>query len=153
MQASVVDDCIAGAVRLKAEVVSEDERESDRRRILNFGHTIGHAIEAETAYVRLLHGEAVAWGMLAATRLAELLSLLGSVEAERIARVIQSYGPLPAVDDLDPDRLLARLAGDKKTVQGKIHFVLPVAIGEVRVVADVPAGLIRQAMRDALGRT
>jgi 3-dehydroquinate synthase len=153
MQASVVDDCIAGAVRLKAEVVSEDERESDQRRILNFGHTIGHAIEAETAYVRLLHGEAVAWGMLAATRLAELLSLLGSVEAERIARVIQSYGPLPAVDDLDPDRLLARLAGDKKTVQGKIHFVLPVAIGEVRVVADVPAGLIRQAMRDALGRT
>ena len=71
MQPDAVDELIAAAVRIKAEVVSADEREGDLRRILNFGHTIGHAIEAETEYVRMLHGEAVAWGMLAATRLAE----------------------------------------------------------------------------------
>ncbi len=91
------DRLIAAAVGIKAEVVTADEREGDLRRILNFGHTIGHAIEAETAYVRLLHGEAVAWGMLAATRLAELTGTLKSEEAERIARVICSYGPLPAI--------------------------------------------------------
>ncbi len=95
MEAAVVDDLIAAAVKIKAEVVTADEREGDLRRILNFGHTVGHAIEAETEYVRLLHGEAVAWGMLAATRLAELLSMLGSGVAERIRRTICHYGPLP----------------------------------------------------------
>jgi 3-dehydroquinate synthase len=76
LQPAVTDQLIAAAVKIKAEVVTADEREGDLRRILNFGHTIGHAMEAETAYIRLLHGEAVAWGMLAATRLAELTGTL-----------------------------------------------------------------------------
>jgi 3-dehydroquinate synthase len=141
---------IAAAVRIKAEVVTADEREGDLRRILNFGHTIGHAIEAETAYVRLLHGEAVAWGMLAATRLAELTGTLKGTEADRIARVIWSYGPLPAISDLQPDRLLTRLFSDKKTMQGKIHFVLPTTIGAVKVMSGIESALIRQAAAEAL---
>jgi 3-dehydroquinate synthase len=147
---AVTDQLIAAAVRIKAEVVTADEREGDLRRILNFGHTIGHAIEAETAYVRLLHGEAVGWGMLAATRLAELTGTLHGDEADRIARVIGSYGPLPAMTDLHPDRLLARLASDKKTLQGKVHFVLPTTIGEVKVMSGIDPALIRQAIVEAL---
>lgn len=150
LESAVTDRLIAAAVRIKAEVVTADEREGDLRRILNFGHTLGHAIEAETAYVRLLHGEAVAWGMLAATRLAELTHTLNSETANHIARVICSYGPLPAIDDLDANRLLARLSSDKKTMQGKIHFVLPTTIGAVTVMSGIDPSLIRQAAMEAL---
>jgi 3-dehydroquinate synthase len=146
----VIDELSASAVRIKAEIVSADERESDLRRILNFGHTIGHAIEAETEYVRFLHGEAIAWGMLAATRLSELLGMLKGETADHIRNVICRYGPLPSAKDLDPGNLIARLAGDKKTLQGKIHFVLPTAIGEVKVVSGIDAGVIRQAILDSL---
>ena len=150
LKPGVTDQLIAAAVNIKAEVVTADEREGDLRRILNFGHTIGHAIEAETAYVRLLHGEAVAWGMLAATRLAELTGTLTGADADRIARVITSYGPLPTIGDLQPDRLLARLSLDKKTLQGKVHFVLPTSIGAVKVMSGIDSALIRQAAAEAL---
>jgi 3-dehydroquinate synthase len=146
----IIDLLIAAAVRIKAEVVSADERESDLRRILNFGHTIGHAIEAETEYVKFLHGEAIAWGMLVATRLAELESMLPETDAKRIARVVCAFGPLPAARDLDPDRLVARLGSDKKTMQGKVHFVLPTRIGEVKVISGIDSTVIRQAIVDSL---
>jgi 3-dehydroquinate synthase len=149
MKPDVVDNLIAAAVRIKAEVVSADERESDLRRILNFGHTIGHAIEAETAYVRFLHGEAVAWGMLAATRIAELVGGLSVNDADRIKRVICRYGPLPSAKDLDPDHLMTRFASDKKTLQGKAHFVLPTRIGEVEIVSGIEPALIRKAIVDS----
>jgi 3-dehydroquinate synthase len=150
MKPSVVDEIIAAAVRIKAEVVSADEKESDLRRILNFGHTIGHAIEAETAYSRFLHGEAVALGMLAATRLAELVGLLDGNEAVRIQKTICAYGPIPPADDLSRDRLIKKLGSDKKTLGGKVHFVLPTAIGNVKVVPGVEETLIRQAMSESL---
>lgn len=145
-----VDELISAAVRIKAEVVSADERESDLRRILNFGHTIGHAIETETEYVRFLHGEAIAWGMLAATRLAELCRMLPADDATRVKRVICRYGPLPPAGDLNPDRLLARLASDKKTLHGKVHFVLPVEVGTVKIVSGIDAATVRQAIVDSL---
>lgn len=150
MDREIVDQLISAAVRIKAEVVSADEREGDLRRILNFGHTVGHAIEAETAYVQFLHGEAIAWGMLAATRLAELLGSLDADSAIRIRRTICRYGPLPSANQLDPDRLIARLASDKKTLQGKMHFVLPTAIGEVKIVSGIDTGVIRRAIIESL---
>jgi 3-dehydroquinate synthase len=149
-QRQLVDQLIAGAVRIKAEVVSADERESDLRRILNFGHTIGHAIEAETRYERFLHGEAVAWGMLAATKLATFLGTLDEGSADRIAKTICRYGPLPPAKDLDPDHLIGRLGSDKKTLQGKVHFVLPTAIGSVIVKTGIPEDAIRRAIIEAL---
>lgn len=148
-QPDLVVDVIAAAVRIKAQVVSADERESDLRRILNFGHTVGHAIEAETGYIRFLHGEAVAWGMLVATRLAELLSLLAAREADRIRQLICRYGPLPSAADLDADLLIARLANDKKTLQGRVHFVLPTEIGSVQIVSGIDPPIIRQAISSA----
>ncbi len=146
----LVDRLIAAAVRIKAEVVSADERESGLRRILNFGHTIGHAIEAETEYKRFLHGEAIAWGMLAATRLSELTGTLEETAAERIRRTICRYGPLPCVQDLDHKKLISRLNSDKKTLKGKVHFILPSAIGVVKVISGIPDDVIRRAMADAL---
>lgn len=147
---AAVDGIISAAVKIKAEVVSADERESDLRRILNFGHTVGHALESETDYVRFLHGEAIAWGMLAATRLAELCAMLPESESKRIQKVICRYGPLPRANDLDPERLIARLTSDKKTLQGKIHFVLPVKVGAVKIVSGIDTTLIRQSIADSL---
>lgn len=153
LEADVVDELIAGAVRIKAEVVTADEREGGLRRILNFGHTIGHAIEAETEYVHMLHGEAVAWGMLAATRLAALANTLDQASAERIAAAISLYGPIPDVKHLSPDNLLSRLANDKKTLQGKVHFVLPTEIGAVKVVSGLDPALVRSAILQAFAST
>jgi len=145
-----VDRIIADAVRIKAEVVTADEREGDLRRILNFGHTVGHALEADTQYQRFLHGEAVAFGMHAATVLAERVVELAPSEAVRIHSVIRSYGPIPTLAGISALNLFARLAADKKTVQGKVHFVLPVKIGEVKVVTGVDDRAVIDAIEVAL---
>ena len=145
-----VDRIIADAVRIKAEVVTADEREGDLRRILNFGHTVGHALEADTQYQRFLHGEAVAFGMHAATALAERVVELAPSQAARIHSVIRSYGPIPTLAGISASSLFARLAADKKTVQGKVHFVLPVRIGEVKVVTGVDDRAVMDAIEVAL---
>ena len=147
----MVDRMIADSVRIKAEVVSGDEKEGDLRRILNFGHTFGHALEAETDYSRFLHGEAVAWGMKAAALLAENG---GNAAVPRIARRLCSasipMGRSRRSIGIDPARLAARLKSDKKTVQGKIHFVLPERIGAVRITADVDQQQVLKAIEKAL---
>lgn len=149
---SVVDHIVSAAVRIKAEVVSEDERESGLRRILNFGHTIGHALEAETSYVRFLHGEAVAFGMVAAARIATRAAGLSASEAERIAGLVASYGEIPSLEGIDPERLFARLGSDKKTLQGRVHFVLPERIGTVKVVSGVPKSDVIEAIEWAVDK-
>ena len=146
----IVERIIAAAVRIKAEVVSADEREGDLRRILNFGHTFGHALEAETEYSRLLHGEAVAWGMRAATILAQRSRMLAAADAAAIQSVIENYGPIPSLAGVSATNVAARLRSDKKTVQGKIHFVLPVGIGKVRIVSDIGPGLALECIESAL---
>jgi len=146
-----VEEMIAESVRIKAEVVSADERESDLRRILNFGHTIGHALEAETGYARFLHGEAVSFGMQAAVRLAERAGLLSGEEGRRILDTIGRYGPIPALDGISAEALLNRLRTDKKTVRGNVHFVLPEKIGQVRIVTGIDDGVVRSAIEAALG--
>jgi len=145
-----VDRMIAEAVRIKAEVVSADEREGDLRRILNFGHTFGHALEAETGYSRFLHGEAVAYGMQAAVHLARSLGLLESATAARIIETIRRYGPIPSLEGITAERIAARLLYDKKTIQGRVHFVLPLEIGRVKIVSDVDDAAVLAAARAAL---
>ena len=149
-QPDAVDRIIADSVRMKAEVVSSDEREGDQRRILNFGHTFGHALEAETGYTRFLHGEAVAWGMRAAVYLGEMTGHTPAEDSVEILEMIEAYGPIPPVDGIPAANLLARLVHDKKTVQGKVHFVLPVRIGEVTVVSGIPEKLVLEAIQAAL---
>ncbi len=146
----VVDRMICDSVRIKAEVVSGDEKEQGRRRILNFGHTFGHALEAETGYSQFLHGEAVAWGMKAATLLSEMEHLLSAGDKQEILRCVDAYGPLPSVNGIDPTRIAARLKSDKKTVKGKIHFVLPERIGAVKITAEVQERFVAAAIEEAL---
>jgi 3-dehydroquinate synthase len=145
-----VDQIIADAVRMKAEVVSADEREGGLRRILNFGHTFGHALEAETGYTRFLHGEAVAWGMRAATHLARLAGCLAEADAAAILGAIALYGPIPPLGGIAAENLFGRLVMDKKTVRGDVHFVVPERIGQVKVISGVEDGLVREAIRLAL---
>ena len=147
----VVDHIVGEAVRIKAEVVSADERENGLRRILNFGHTFGHALEAETHYTRFLHGEAVSWGMRAATHLASGLGLAAASDCEAILQTLDSYGPIPPLDGISGAAIQARLLKDKKTIQSRIHFVLPVRIGEVKVISDVPVPAVAAAIAAALG--
>jgi 3-dehydroquinate synthase len=146
----VLDRIIAESVRIKAEVVSADEKEGDLRRILNFGHTVGHALEAETRYERFLHGEAVAFGMNAATQLASMVGLLDTPTRDSILRTVSMYGPIPSLDGIAANALFRRLVSDKKTIQGKVHFVLPEAIGKVRVMAGVAEEKVFSAIEAAL---
>ena len=127
---------VAASVRVKADVVSQDEKESGLRMILNFGHTIGHAIEAATNYKQLLHGEAVAWGSIAALNVALARKNITQAQADRMTAVIRRYGPLPAFT-AKAEKLVALTANDKKTRSGTRSFVLPTAIGKTEIVRDV----------------
>lgn len=140
---------IASSVRIKADVVAADERESGLRMILNFGHTLGHAIEAATRYSKLLHGEAIGWGMIAATRLALTRGTLSPASAKRIERLVLRYGPLPPFR-IPAARLVALTAGDKKSRSGVLSFVLPTDIGSVEVVRDITEAELLIAAREVL---
>src|SRR5271154_6967351 len=141
----VVEKVIADSVRLKASVVSADEREGGLRQVLNLGHTIGHAIEAETRYMQLLHGEAVAWGMIAAAHIAVSTGKLDSVTAGRITNAVIGFGRLPQMR-IQTAGILKRLRSDKKTRRGGVHFILPREIGKVEIVSDVPEAVVRSAV-------
>jgi 3-dehydroquinate synthase len=127
---------VAASVRVKADVVSKDEKESGLRMILNFGHTIGHAIEAATNYKRLLHGEAVAWGSIAALNVAVARKTIPQKDADRITQLILRYGPLPRFK-ATAEKLVALTSRDKKNRSGIRSFVLPTAIGKTEIVRDV----------------
>ena len=138
---------IAESVRLKADVVARDERENGLRRVLNFGHTIGHALEADTHYRRFLHGEAVAWGMVAAAKIAGEVGCADHHVSGRIQEAIMRLGPLPAVRS-EGKSILRLIQADKKTRNGVVHFVLPDKIGHVQIANDVPAQVVLQAVRE-----
>jgi 3-dehydroquinate synthase len=135
-EASALTRVVTASVRVKADVVGKDEKESGLRMILNFGHTIGHAIEAATKYKQLLHGEAVAWGSIAALNVAVARKAIKPKEAERVTQLILRYGPLPGFKATARE-LVALTARDKKNRSGIRSFVLPVAIGETEIVQDV----------------
>jgi 3-dehydroquinate synthase len=138
---------IAECSRIKARVVSADEHETGVRRILNFGHTIGHALEAVTEYRRFRHGEAVGWGMLAATEISRARAELPESDATRIAALVDRLGPRPPIDDLSAAACVAATRRDKKVIRGRLHFVLPTAIGATRITADVSEPELTRALR------
>jgi 3-dehydroquinate synthase len=133
---SVLTKIVAASVRVKADVVSKDEKEFGLRMILNFGHTIGHAIEAATNYKQLLHGEAVAWGSIAALNVARNRQTIDPGQAARIEALILRYGPVPPFK-ATAEKLVALTARDKKNRSGIRSFVLPTAIGKTQIVRDV----------------
>ncbi len=138
---------IENSCRIKADVVSEDEREAGLRAILNYGHTIGHAIETATSYRRYLHGEAVSIGMVAEARIAVLLGLMKEEAAAEIENLLQRYGlPVRTERDLSPDSIIPHLSMDKKAVSGVVKYVLPERIGEVKIHSDIPEEVLRSAL-------
>jgi len=136
--AAALDWVIPRCIRIKARVVQRDERESGLRQILNFGHTLGHALEAATCYRRFLHGEAVACGMCAATMLAILRKRISIREAAAIISLIQEVGPVPRVPDLSASDLRQVLASDKKSRGGRVQWVLPTRAGKVDSGIELP---------------
>ncbi len=142
----LMTDIVAQSCRIKAEVVAADEREGDRRRVLNYGHTAGHALEAVTRYRRLRHGEAVGYGMLVAADLGARRDLLSETDQSALSELIGSMGPLPTVSDLSVDEIVAAMHRDKKVVDGRLHMVLPKGIGDTLIVDDVTDRDIRRAL-------
>ena len=134
--AKALEKVIAASIRMKAGVVNRDERESGLRMILNFGHTVGHALEQATGYKLLLHGEGVAWGMIAALYLGRKRGTITGGQFERLQTLIHLYGPLPELN-LKAKKIIAATGSDKKNVGGVRRFVLPVGIGDAGVVEDV----------------
>ena len=143
----VLGPVIAESCRIKAEIVSKDERESGLRRTLNFGHTAGHAIEAVSRYRRLRHGEAVAYGMLAAADIAVSRHVLPEDDRSALAALIAQLGPLPSVSDLSAKQIVEAIRRDKKVLKGRLHVVLPTTIGATTIADDVTQREIQRALR------
>jgi len=142
----VIESLLAHNCRIKAQVVSADEREAGLRAILNFGHTIGHAIEVFGGYDRYRHGEGVALGMVAAGFISCGMKRFRQGDFERMERLIGKFGLPTRTRDLDPRAMLELMKRDKKAKAGKIRFVLPLAIGRVDVFDDVPIELMAEAI-------
>jgi 3-dehydroquinate synthase len=131
---------------IKAEVVGRDEREGGIRAVLNYGHTIGHAVESATGYTRYLHGEGVAVGMCAEADLAVRMGVCGEDAAARIRELCRLYELPVSVPDVSAEALLEAMALDKKTLRGELRFVLPEGIGRARVGVAVPRAEVEQLL-------
>ncbi len=147
LEKNAIEHIIARSCEIKADVVSKDEKEGGLRRILNFGHTIGHALEEETDYQGYRHGEAVAIGMIGAAYIAQALELIDQSVVERIQRLIDRFGMISRARDVDVDGVFDATFRDKKTVDGKINWVLPEAIGKVRIGRGVPEEIVKGALK------
>lgn len=150
----VLERVIEPCIRVKAEVVSKDEHEGGLRQILNFGHTLGHALEAVTSYKRFLHGEAIGWGMIAATLMDVATGRLSEADGLRIIRLVAGIGPLPKLGKIRSSELRPILAGDKKAKDGRVLWVLPSRIGKTEWGIDVPWRVVARAFDElpSIGR-
>jgi 3-dehydroquinate synthase len=157
---SQLEDLIASQCAFKASIVAADEREDigrrdhRSRRILNFGHTIGHALEAVTNYRRFRHGEAVGQGILVAGELSKNLGLLRESELELLSQGVALCGPLPPANDLDENLIADAVLLDKKSAGGHVQWVLLERIGRARIVdgKEISSRLVKQSLRDALAK-
>lgn len=140
--------CVEKSAALKAKVVQSDERESGLRKILNYGHTLGHAVETLTGYRAYKHGEAVAIGMAAAAKLSYFLGLSSWEEVQRQVLLLQAFGLPTALPKLDLGSILETIRRDKKVVGGAIYFILPSAVGKVQIQKVEEKTLI-QFLKDA----
>lgn len=143
---AVVTDMVAQNVKIKADVVSKDERETGLREILNYGHTIGHAVESVSQFA-LKHGEAVAIGMTAAAKIASRMGVLDPAETSRLEDLITRAGLPSRLPDVSKDAVLNALKHDKKVREGKVRFVLLRSLGHAFVSDDVPPELIEEVLR------
>jgi len=146
---AALEHLIPRNVAIKARVVSRDERESGLREILNFGHTFAHALESATKYRRYQHGEAVAWGMMAAALLAHEIGACGADYASRIVALVRRVGPLPGWPSVPPALLINAMRSDKKTRHGRLRFVLSPRLGKAGTYNDVSLDAVQRVLRFA----
>jgi len=149
-EVNAVEELVATCAAIKARVVMADEKETDLRRILNFGHTIGHALESSAEFHRVKHGEAVGYGMIAASRISAALGLLEDSQRTRIEHAVRAVGRLPYLNGVRSATVLEAIGHDKKIQNGVIHFVLPRAIGRTEITSQVPLPLIRDVVKGLL---
>jgi len=143
-----IENVIKTSCTIKKKIVEIDEKESGLRAVLNFGHTIGHALESATGYKKYLHGEAVSVGMACASRISARMGLFGAGDVSRIDNLLIKAG-LPVTHGLGVEKILDRLVYDKKSVNGKINFILPYKkIGRVVIKDDVPGQIIKNALSE-----
>ena len=142
-----LEPAVTAACRIKAGIVSRDEREGGLRRVLNLGHTIGHALETVTAYRRFTHGEAVGWGMIGAAWIAAARGLLTDSARAEILAGVDGLGRRPTMSDLEENAILEAIGRDKKARAGRVPFVLPTRVGEVVVEPAVTTDEIRAALK------
>ncbi|OCL26934.1 3-dehydroquinate synthase [Orenia metallireducens] len=136
---------------IKAEVVARDERELGLRAILNYGHTIGHALEAVTDYQRFVHGEGVAIGMVAAAKLANKIGILNGTDVEKQEELIKEFGLPVSFEGLNIESIMKALAKDKKVKDGMVRFILAEEIGQVVIKSDLPHNIIREVLEELRG--
>lgn len=139
---------IQRSCEIKAEIVSKDEKESNLRRILNFGHTVAHAVEEETDFVRYHHGEAVAIGMLASALISEALGKINYYDVRRLKNLLERFGLDTYCEGCNIEKLYAATLRDKKTLDGKTHWVLMKKFGEVEVVDEVPEDIVKGVLKE-----
>jgi 3-dehydroquinate synthase len=153
-----IQRCVAGpleyivveASRIKAQVVSGDEREDELRMILNYGHTVGHALEAATAYRRFKHGEAVGWVMVAALELGRELGMLRPADVQRLTRLICRVEDLPSLRGIRIEDVWRALKRDKKFRAGNIRMVLLPRLGETKIVSGIDPAALRRFLKGFL---
>ncbi|HEX8029580.1 MAG TPA: 3-dehydroquinate synthase [Vicinamibacterales bacterium] len=138
---------VSASCRIKADVVSADERESGLRRTLNFGHTVGHALEAVTKYKQFRHGEAIGYGMLAALAIGVARGVTPRSLFDEVEALIAQLGPLPSVSDISAKEVYAAIGRDKKVVDGTLHFVAASGRGKTVELTDVTEKEIKAAVR------
>lgn len=143
---------IARSCEIKAAVVSQDEKESGLRRILNFGHTMAHAIEKETGYLRYNHGEAVAIGMVGAADISARLGMIEEADVARVTSLIERLHLPTVAEGCTVDAMYKDIFHDKKTINGKVNWVLMEGIGKVTCRNDVPEDVVRAAMAARIGK-
>lgn len=146
----VLKQIIKRSCEIKAEVVSRDEKESGLRRILNFGHTIAHAIEEETKYQKYCHGEAVAIGMIGAALISQKLNYVDSEKVTRLKNLIERFGMYTQAEGCNVEGIYRALFRDKKTVGGKLNWVLMKDFGSVEITDEVPEKIIKEALKEIL---
>ena len=145
----ILNDLIPRNIAIKARVVSQDERESGLREILNFGHTFAHALESLTRYKRYQHGEAVAWGMMCAALLGHEMGITSANDVARIVTLIRRMGPLPCWPDVAGDKFIDAMRSDKKSRDGNLRFVLIPRIGKAATYDRVPLDAVERVLRFA----
>jgi 3-dehydroquinate synthase len=146
-ESAAIVPLVSASCRIKAEVVSADEREGGLRRILNFGHTVGHALEAVTKYKQFRHGEAIGYGMLAALAIGVARGVTPKALYDEVEALITQLGPLPPVADISAKEVLAAIGRDKKVVAGTLHFIAATGRGKTIELTDVTEKEIKAAAR------